>query len=116
MDSILEWIESLKRTESVIIVEGLKDKKVLAEFGVFNVVTLKKPLFRVVEELSHEEEVILLVDVDKEGKRIYGKLRRGFERFGVRVDDRFRNFLIKHTSLRQVEGLKHYILHSEKGV
>jgi len=105
MDTILEWVDSLKREKSKIIVEGLKDKKALKSFGVKNLVVLKGPLYKFVEDLSTEKEVIILTDTDSEGNKIYGKLRTFFEMFGVRVNDSYRNFIIKNTNLRNIEGI-----------
>ncbi|MEM2121433.1 MAG: toprim domain-containing protein [Candidatus Woesearchaeota archaeon] len=110
METILDWIGSLKKEKSKIIVEGLKDKKALKSFGVKNVVVLKGALYKFVEDLAQEEEVIILTDTDSEGKKLYGKLKSSFEMFGVRVNDSYREFLIKNTTLRNIEGLKKLVL------
>ncbi|MBW2999345.1 toprim domain-containing protein [Candidatus Woesearchaeota archaeon] len=105
-----EWIEEVKNSGKLIIVEGLKDKKALNSLGISNVVTLKKPLFQVIEEIAAKhKEVIILTDIDKKGKLLYGKLRSGLQRFGVKVDTKFREFLIKNTKLSHIEGLPTYL-------
>jgi len=48
----------------------------------------------------------LLTDLDKKGKELYGKLNSGLQRFGVRIDNNFREFLFKKTKIRQIEGLR----------
>lgn len=110
-DKLLEWIETIKDSDKIVIVEGKEDKKALQKLGIMNIVQLnKKPLYKVVEELIEEgKEVIILTDLDKKGKQLYGKLNHDLCRFGVKVDNRFRNFLFKKTKLRQIEGLDSYI-------
>jgi len=92
--------------EKAVIVEGIKDKRVLEELGFKNIITLNgKPLFKIIEELNCKE-IILLVDLDKEGRKLYSKLKSLCNRNGIKVDNRFRNYLFKETKIRQIEGLK----------
>ena len=58
---------------------------------------------------SKNKECIILTDLDKTGKQLYGKLSHGLQQFGVKIDNNFRNFLFKNTKLRQIEGLATYI-------
>lgn len=105
-----QWIAKLVEEQPVIVVEGAKDRASLAKLGMENVITLKgKPLFRVVERVAAEtDKCLILTDLDEEGKKLYGVLRAGLQRHGVKVDDRFRHFLFKETELRQLEGLFRY--------
>lgn len=105
-----QWIEKLVEEQPVIVVEGAKDKASLLKLGMENVIMLKgKPLFKVVERVASEtDECLILTDLDEEGKKLYGVLRAGLQRHGVKVDDRFRHFLFKETELRQLEGLFRY--------
>lgn len=111
IQELLEWVEKIKNSGKLIIVEGKEDKAALRRIGITNVVQLnKRPLYKVVEELIEKaKEVIILTDLDKEGKQLYGKLNHDLRRFGVKVDNKFRNFLFKHTKLRQIEGLDSYV-------
>lgn len=104
-----EWKERLREESKVIVVEGKKDKKVLSEAGIDNVMTINCSMFILVERILKTRECILLVDLDKEGKKIYGRLKKELNKFGVKVDDRYRNFLFKNTRIRQIEGLKNYL-------
>ena len=109
-DKLLEELEILNNSEKIIIVEGKKDKKALEKLDITNVVTLKMPIFQQCEEIAKEhKEVIILTDLDKEGKRLYSMIKKNLERNGVKIDDRFRNFLFKETKLTQIEGLLTYI-------
>lgn len=102
---ILELIDRCKNT--LIIVEGKNDEKALKELGFERVITLNKALYKVVEEIN-DKKVIVLTDLDKKGKQIYGKLKKDLNKRGILVDDKLRNLLFK-TELRQIEGLTHYL-------
>ena len=103
-------IEKIKNSNIIIIVEGKKDRAALNRFGITNIIELtKKPLFQIVEEVANSnDECIILTDLDKKGKEIYHKLNSDLQRHGVKVDNKFRNFLFKNTKLRQIEGMDTY--------
>ncbi len=102
-----EFIERLRQTEKLVVVEGAKDKKALERLGVKKVFCLdKKPLYMVVDDVSAiSSEVVILTDLDEEGRRLYGKLKSQLQFLGVEIDNYFREFLFKNTKIRQVEGL-----------
>ena len=104
-------INKIRDSNIVIIVEGKKDRAALNKFGITNIVELtKKPLFQIVEEVADSnEECIILTDLDKKGKQIYGKLNSDLQRHGVKVNNEFRKFLLKNTKLRQIEGMDTYL-------
>src|SRR3989338_9297625 len=104
-------IEKIKYSNTVIIVEGKKDKEALNKLGIMNIVELtKKPLFQIVEEIANNnKEIIILTDLDKKGKELYGKLSRDFHKYGIKINNELRNFLFKNTKLRQIEGLPSYL-------
>lgn len=108
---IYDFVEKIIDTNTLIIVEGKKDKITLQKLGISNIVELsKKPLFQIVEEVSSSNsECIILTDLDKEGKQLYSKLNSNLQKNGVKVNNKFREFLFKHTRLRQIEGLDSYI-------
>jgi 5S rRNA maturation endonuclease (ribonuclease M5) len=109
MKRVLEEVISLIRKEksTLVIVEGKKDAAALRAVGSQRIITLNKPLYEVAESIS-EKRVILLTDLDQEGKKIYSKLKKELDRHGVVVDDTLRDLLFK-TDLRQIEGLTHYL-------
>ncbi len=108
---ILEHLKKIKESNILIIVEGPKDKAALEYFGINNIQTLsKQPIYKIVENIAEKhKECIILTDLDKEGKKLFGKLNSGLSRFGVRIKKQFREFLFKETKLRQIEGLISYI-------
>lgn len=106
-----EFLEKLKKDskKKIIIVEGRKDKKALEGFKIKNIIILRKPLYLIVEYVvKSEKDCIILTDLDKKGKELYGKLASSLKQFGVKIDDRFREFLFK-TKLRQIEGLTRHM-------
>ena len=111
IDELNNLIEKIKNSNTLIIVEGKKDKIALQKLGLTNIMELnKKPLFQIVEEVSaSNEECIILTDLDKKGKEIYGKLNSNLQKHGVKVNNKFREFLFKHTKLRQIEGIDTYL-------
>ena len=109
MDEIHKEIEVLKETNTLILVEGKKDKKALENLGLNNIKTLNKPIHAIVDECADCDKVVILTDLDAEGKRIYSQLSFYLSRMGVKIDNRFRNFLFRETKLRQIEGLTKYL-------
>jgi 5S rRNA maturation endonuclease (ribonuclease M5) len=109
MHTIEEWIFSLQQTEKLILVEGQNDKKALEELHIKNILTVSKtPTYKVVEAIN-AQEVIILTDLDKEGRKYYAQLRHHLQRKGIKIDTQFREFLLKHTNITQIEGLPHYL-------
>lgn len=108
-ERIRELLDDIREKGLLVLVEGPKDRSALERFGVTNVLCIKKPLFAVVEEIAERaKEVVILTDLDAEGRRLFARLRRDVQKFGVRVDNRLREVLFK-TKLRQVEGLPSYL-------
>ena len=89
METIEDWISELKNTDKIIIVEGRKDKEALNNLGINNIITLKqKPIYKIIEEISESsKEVIILTDLDLEGKKLYSRLRSGLQRYGIKIDN-----------------------------
>ena len=102
-----DYIEKIKNSKILVIVEGKKDKKALQSLGIKNIIELnKRPLFEIIDYISsNNKDCIILTDLDKKGKQLYGKLNSGLQRFGVRVDNKFRNFLFRYSKIRQIEAL-----------
>ncbi|VVB80933.1 Toprim domain protein [uncultured archaeon] len=108
-EEIRELLDEIKQKNLLVIVEGKKDVQALQSLGITNVLSLKKPLFAVVEEVAgRAEEVVLLTDLDEEGKKLYHELSINLQKHGVKINNHLREFLFK-TQLRQVEGLATYL-------
>ncbi len=101
--------EIRKSRQKWVIVEGKKDKAALENLGFKKIIILSKPLYAVVEIVVEKtKEVIILTDLDKEGKLLFAKLNSDLQSKGVTVRNRLRELLFK-TQLRQIEGLDNYL-------
>ena len=99
-----KFIIKLARTEKTVIVEGRKDKEAVEALGAGNVFCLNhRPVYEVA---ARSRKVVILTDLDREGKKLYGKIRTHLQRLGVEVDNYFREFLLRKTKIRQIEGLR----------
>lgn len=106
---IHELLEDIKSKNLLVVVEGIKDRRSLESLGINNILTLKKPLYAVVEEIaSRAKEVVLLTDLDDEGKKLYHVLSRDLQKHGVKIDNRLRSLLFK-TEVRHLEGLQGFL-------
>ncbi|MEK6835798.1 MAG: toprim domain-containing protein [Nanoarchaeota archaeon] len=116
MRTINDWVNELAHNNySLIIVEGKKDKIALNKLGIENVNSINEPIYLVIEKLvNHNKEIIILTDLDREGKKIYAKLKHEFQRYGIKINNKYRKFLIKHTKITQIEGLPTYIKNNFK--
>ncbi len=109
MRTLEEWISKLQQSDKCILVEGQKDKAALEELGMKNILMVSKmPTYKILEKIN-EKEVIILTDLDPEGKKVYATLRHHLQRKGIKIDKVFREFLFKHTTLTHIEGLLHYL-------
>ena len=104
MDSIEEWIKELKKANKLIIVEGKKDKKALENQGITNIITFSNTPHFKIEDIQ-EKEVIILTDLDAQGKKLFSILRHHLQKRGVKIDDRFRDFLFKE-KISHIEGIR----------
>lgn len=118
-EEVLKAIELLQAEEntgnSIILVEGKKDKKAIERLGLKNILCVNNAncslsgLFGFVEGIDRNiKEAAILTDLDKEGKRIYHKLKQLLQARRIKINDKLRNALFK-TELRQIEGLYNYL-------
>ena len=109
MNNLDDFIEKLKHAK-LVIVEGKKDKNALESLGVENIFILNGPLYKNIEEISNKyQEVVILTDLDIEGRKLFSRLNSRLQERGIKVDNSFREFLFKETKLRQIEGIDSYI-------
>jgi len=110
INRLTEFLEKIAESKVLVIVEGYKDKRALEKFGVRNIITLKQPLYKVIEFVSENfKRCIVLTDLDKEGKQLYARISKKLRQRRVKIDDKFREFLFKETKLRQIEGIWRYV-------
>lgn len=117
INEILAIIDDLRTRGVLIIVEGFKDKAALARLELENVFALERtPLYKAVEHAAaFGNEVVLLVDLDHEGKKLYHLLAQDLQKHKVRIDNTLRDLLFK-TPLRHIEGLDSFLDRALAGV
>ncbi|MBW2993141.1 hypothetical protein KY317_01040 [Candidatus Woesearchaeota archaeon] len=111
LDKFREWIKHLRLAsrEKPIIVKGQREKNRLTALGIKNIHILKDPYYALAEKLAEKyKEAILLFNPDKTGQKTYEKVQREFERIGIKIDNRFRQF-IYHSKVKSLQGLITYI-------
>ena len=108
--TIEEWKEQLQNSNKLIVVEGKKDKFALNSLNIKNIFVLNnKPLYQVVEEVADiSKDVVILTDLDREGKKLYSILQTDLQKNGVKVDKVFREFLIRNTKLVCIESIENF--------
>lgn len=107
-EEMKEWLEKLKESEAIIVVEGKRDIIALENLGIpkQRIFRLNDAVFACAEELAaREKEIIILTDFDAEGKKLYGSLSKDLASLGAKVDRYFREFLMKNTPLSHIEGI-----------
>jgi 5S rRNA maturation endonuclease (ribonuclease M5) len=110
MDDLYQEMDNVK--DMTVLVEGPNDRKSLEKLGFTNVVTMSKPMYKIVEELENYEEILLLTDLDQHGRGLYKYFYRELTQRGVRVNNRLR-ILLMQTPVKHIEGLAHYITRIE---
>ena len=116
-EELAEWAENLKHSSLCIIVEGPHDRKAIALVGIpaQQVVTLGRPLYQVAEFVAEKHRrAVILTDLDRKGRELYGKLRKELMQQGVKVDNTYREFLQKKTRLSHIEGINTYFSNMEE--
>lgn len=101
-----EFVQNLIRADAVIIVEGEKDFAKLEKLGITNVIQLShESLCSFTERIAESyDKVILLMDNDVEGRKLFSRLKQGFSRFGVKVVEEYQKELAD-LKVSHVEGL-----------
>lgn len=118
LSGLLEEIEKAKSNNSLIVVEGKKDKIALWELGLKNIFVLNetgKSIYEKIEEISDNKnsEIILLTDADKEGRKIYDLLKGKLAQMNVKMNNKMRDLMIK-LKISHAEGLDSFIANQPK--
>jgi len=107
-EELIKEIEKVKKNNSLIIVEGKKDKIALEEIGLKNIFVLneysKGLLIRIEEIAKRKEGCIILTDFDKKGKKMYDLIRKDLLHLGVKINDGLRSMLLR-VHLSHIEGI-----------
>jgi 5S rRNA maturation endonuclease (ribonuclease M5) len=109
MYRIISFLHRLReKKDSIIVVEGKRDKEVLKEFGFNNVYTIYE-LRRDEEIFLNYREAIILTDNDNKGRILYKYVRNLLESDGIIINDIERRRFFKYFRVREVEDLRKHI-------
>ncbi len=116
MERIKAVVHELKKFSElkedwVILVEGKRDVKALKKLGIENVVEMKGQSYHTIaEEISKNKKgVVLLMDFDEHGERIFQKLQKILPTYGLKTDTYFRERL-KKTGIKYIEDIDRWVL------
>ncbi|MFP3317149.1 MAG: hypothetical protein RXN79_01945 [Candidatus Nanopusillus sp.] len=109
MYKVVSFLHRLReKKDSIIIVEGKKDKEVLKEVGFNNVYTIYE-LRKDDEVFLNYREAIILTDNDNKGRILYKYVRNLLESDGIIINDIERRKFFRYFRVREVEDLRKYI-------
>ncbi|MFP3289834.1 MAG: hypothetical protein RXN31_01285 [Candidatus Nanopusillus acidilobi] len=109
MYKVISFLHRLReKKDSIIIVEGKKDKEVLKEFGFNNVYTIYE-LRKDDGVFLNYREAIILTDNDNKGRILYKYVRNLLESDGIIINDVERRKFFKYFRVREVEDLRKHI-------
>ena len=109
-EDFFDFIEKLQtEKDSIIIVEGINDKKALEFWDVkIPIEILKHPWFEfidyIVKTYPKNSQIILLLDADPQGRKYHKKLKNEFRNYGFKVNSGFW-LKIQRYHITCIEGL-----------
>ena len=116
----IEIIESLKESNEHIpvLVEGRRDMLSLREIGLkckIIIYNQGKNIGEFVQEISIYKEIIIMIDWDERGKRLFNDLITNMKSMGIKCNVDFRNLIMKilKNNIRSVEELNSYYRRAE---
>jgi 5S rRNA maturation endonuclease (ribonuclease M5) len=117
LKSLMEWRDQISMrasSETVeIVVEGPKDKEALSLLGIKANYTYAGSLLRDVRELGERRvrgrTFIIMTDFDKEGMKIYGKLKTILTQYGGKLDEGPRNEYRRRGFPKLIEELRGFL-------
>ncbi|MEK6967184.1 MAG: toprim domain-containing protein, partial [Nanoarchaeota archaeon] len=81
---ISDFLNEIENCEFPFIVEGKKDAVALKRIGAKQTISLSGPMYAFIEKISSRyKKVVILTDLDAEGKKLYSMLHRGLSERGV---------------------------------
>lgn len=107
--NIFEKIKYLQNIEDLIIVEGKKDRMVLASLGLDNILCISgKSNHEVIDILSSRtpHSVLILTDYDREGEERAKSLAKLFEKNHIKTNSLLRKKVKSIFRINKIEELK----------
>ncbi|MHA1680713.1 MAG: toprim domain-containing protein [Promethearchaeota archaeon] len=114
-EKLAEFFDELVGTDIPIVVEGKRDRRALVTGGVepSRIIMLHgHSLLEVEEFLENFDEVIMLLDLDKEGEFLLNKLRSYLQAHKVKVNMRYSELIYRifDGHLTCIEHLRRYLI------
>ncbi len=97
-------------SETVVLVEGKRDREALEFFGIENIVSISgKNYHDLAQDLSESgvKQVILLTDFDRQGEKIALRISKVLSNYGITVDTEIRE-LLRQEGIKFIEELKNF--------
>jgi len=114
-EELCQLLEDLRSLPSrvVILVEGPKDEACLRKLGVGSPIIRVHSSRTLHAELAPFDEVVILTDYDREGRRLARSSQETARSFGVTPNLQFRSEIRRITTgeISHVEGLYTYLTH-----
>jgi 5S rRNA maturation endonuclease (ribonuclease M5) len=111
---VSEMIKALNGKDVLIIVEGMKDRKVLRALGytgdIFEISGSGGGYSKLVQRVRKYSRIILLLDTDKKGRKLEEGVKRRFNGTGINLDLNFRRKLkVAARGFTHVEELSRFV-------
>jgi len=110
---LVAFLTLLNAEEKTFIVEGKFDKEALLELGVreSSIVVLHQSntSLELFAERWGGKNVVILTDLDREGKKIYVTLKDALIRHGAKIDRYYREWIQEYTTVKQIEDLATFL-------
>lgn len=100
-----------KAKKHFVLVEGKNDRQALEKIGFENIFVLNetgKGLNEKLDEIAEKagkKKICILTDFDKEGKKLYLKLKKELSTRSVKLNNTFRDKLLRKTDISHIEGI-----------
>ena len=109
-EEIKALLEKIKAEDSLIIVEGKKDRAALEGLGIegdfFLLSSQRTSFYESAEKIASKyDKVLLFLDLDKEGRKLSNTIKKYLGELGVKVDSSLGKRLLRLGDTQFVEGL-----------
>lgn len=108
----IKFITELKLSETYLLVEGIKDKRVLEKIGFTRVIDISGKSFEtVVEKLKTYKitNIAILTDFDQEGIEKERRLTKILNSNGILIDENIRKRFKQNFPVNKIEELNYFV-------
>lgn len=121
IDEVLAQLREVTSEGIPVLVEGEKDITALRRLGIggkIQKISGRGTLLNQLEKLSGFQEIIVLTDFDRAGKKLADFCEKHLPSIGVKPNTEFRKKLMKlvRKDVKDIEGLAEYVLNQRAAV